>query len=376
MSHVYVLSKSRRQALSRVFHFIFIAIAIQLSSSKTQAQNNALSFDGDNSYVEANSVSNALSGASTLSMEAWIWRDDNLTESKFILTFHQSAANAHQNILLFGTSSDGKLVLSFNNGVDNDYRGTTFIEKNKWTHIAMTISSDNTSSFYVNGVLESMFKYNNPNIGTALMSIPVRPVGDGCFSIGQDWDGSAATNDFIGKLDEIRVWNTVRSADEIRSNMHKELTGNETGLEAYYNMNAGSGSFLTDNSTKGNAGTLINSPLWITSGAFSGPRNALDFDGIDDYVSIPTSSNLNIIEDITLEAWVKYDVPSLPTTTYCRLICKGSTDNNEVNNILYGLNIATNGKLEFCYEYDAGQYKYIPTDDPISVGVWQTYCRC
>ncbi len=366
---MYVLPKSRRQSLSRVLHFIFIAIAIQLSSSKTQAQNNALSFDGDNSYIEANSVSNALSGASTLSMEAWIWRDDNLTESKFILTFHQSAANAHQNILLFGTSSDGKLVLSFNNGVDNDYRGATIIEKNKWTHIAITISADNTSCFYVNGVLESMTKFDT---GVPLTSIPVRPVSGGCFSIGQDWDGSVATNDFIGKLDEIRVWNTVRSADEIRSNMYKELTGNETGLEAYYNMNAGSGSFLTDNSAKGNTGTLINSPLWITSGAFSGPRNALSFDGVDDYVSIPTSSNLDILGDITLEAWVKMD--ALPSS-YCRFICKGSTDNNEANNILYALNITSTGVLEFAYEQGlggAGQYIYLPANGgSIPVGVWQ-----
>ena len=299
MGRMYVLSKSRRQALSIVFHFIFIAIAIQLSSSKTQAQNNALSFGGNNSYVEANSVSNALSGASTLSMEAWVWRDDNLTESKFILTFHQSAANAHQNILLFGTSSDGKLVLSFNNGVDNDYRGATIIEKNKWTHIAITISADNTSCFYVNGVLESMTKFDT---GVPLTSIPVRPVSGGCFSIGQDWDGSAATNDFIGKLDEIRIWNTVRSADEIRSNMYKELTGNETGLEAYYNMNAGSGSFLTDNSTNENTGNFAGNPEWEASGVFSSSGKALDFDGTDDYVSL--SNGVVLGNNFTQEVWI------------------------------------------------------------------------
>ena len=36
-----------------------------------------------------------------------------------------------------------------------------------------------------------------------------------------------------GYLDEIRMWNIVRTQEEIQATMNKTLTGNEPGLVAY-----------------------------------------------------------------------------------------------------------------------------------------------
>jgi len=57
-------------------------------------------------------------------------------------------------------------------------------------------------------------------------------------------------------IDEVRVWNTARTQQEIQENMNKELTGSETGLVAYYKINEGSGSTLTD-SAGNNDGEII-----------------------------------------------------------------------------------------------------------------------
>jgi len=51
-----------------------------------------------------------------------------------------------------------------------------------------------------------------------------------------------------------------------------------------------------------NHGTLINGPVWITGHS----NSAIDFDGIDDYVSVPSNSSLNPTR-ITVTAWIKAD---------------------------------------------------------------------
>ncbi|MGQ8335705.1 cadherin-like domain-containing protein [Sunxiuqinia sp. A32] len=330
---------------------VFLAVLFLVTFTSVKAQNNALYFNGSSSYITADGVNSKVGGASEMSMEAWIYPIAT-NGQRFVLTFHQSD---YENRMLFGLK-DGKLVLGYYATSDMTGYGESTVPLNQWSHIAFSLASDNTATVFLNGAVEFTF------------TIPVRPDNTGRFSIGQDWDGTSPTDHFFGYMDEVRVWNDVRSQSEIQANIYKELAGDEAGLVAYYNMNGGSGNTLEDNSPNSSIGTFVGSPAWKTSGAFAGPRNALDFDGTDDYVSIPTSPNLNIIGDITLEAWVKMD--ALPGS-YCRFICKGSTDNNEANNILYALNITSTGRLEFAYEYGAGQYVYLPTAGSIPVGVWQ-----
>ena len=41
-------------------------------------------------------------------------------------------------------------------------------------------------------------------------------------------------NYVTGRIDELRMWNDVRTQAEIKANMHTELSGNESNLIAYY----------------------------------------------------------------------------------------------------------------------------------------------
>jgi len=52
-------------------------------------------------------------------------------------------------------------------------------------------------------------------------------------------------------LDDIRVWNVARTAQQIQDNFRSELVGNETGLAAYWNFNAGNANDLTSNGNNG-----------------------------------------------------------------------------------------------------------------------------
>lgn len=65
------------------------------------------------------------------------------------------------------------------------------------------------------------------------------------------------------------------------------------------NSYIGSGTSWYDISGYGNNGTLTNGPTFNT-----GNGGSIVFDGIDDYVSVPSNSNFNNGNNITVEAWV------------------------------------------------------------------------
>ena len=67
---------------------------------------------------------------------------------------------------------------------------------------------------------------------------------------GQDQDSAGGGFDsnqaFIGNLEALRVWNALRTPSEIADNRKTVLAGNETGLQAAYRFNEGSGLTTAD----------------------------------------------------------------------------------------------------------------------------------
>src|SRR5438105_10902245 len=125
---------------------------------------------------------------------------------------------------------------------------------NAWTHVAVTY--DGTyKSFYINGVLDrtvarpgSLYQSGSP------------------LYIGRQ--GSACNcNFFKGQLDELRIWNTVRTSNEIGQGISASLAGTEPGLVAYYRFDEGSGLVAADATGHGNTGTLTNGTAWLLSTA-------------------------------------------------------------------------------------------------------------
>ncbi len=73
------------------------------------------------------------------------------------------------------------------------------------------------------------------------------------------------------------------------------------GLVAAYGFDAGSGSSAADSSGKGNVGS-ISGAVWSGAGRFG---SALSFDGVNDWVTVPDASTLDLTTGMTLEAWVR-----------------------------------------------------------------------
>jgi len=147
--------------------------------------------------------------------------------------------------------------------VNSGYKtGSTDLRDGEWHHVAVTFFNDGTpniadSIIYVDGELEIISASVAWNVNTA---------SSGSVAIGYDNFGN--NEYFNGKMDEVRIWNVARTQAEIQANMNKELSGSETGLVAYYKMNDGSGTALTDSSSNSYTGTLKNmsGANWVASG--------------------------------------------------------------------------------------------------------------
>ncbi|MBT4254021.1 MAG: T9SS type A sorting domain-containing protein [Candidatus Marinimicrobia bacterium] len=261
------------------------------------AQNNMLEFAGDNDYVTIGSFS--LNEFTGLTIEAWVYAH---TFNPYDPDFNISNVAGHDDasgLLRIGDSylanDRPQFVITTTSGIVK-CDATTQISPNTWYHIAGTYDGSNLR-IYVNGVLED----TDANTGTVVAPTSIINLG-----------GSTSDRYFDGMMDEVRIWNDARSEAEIRANMYLQLAGTETGLSAYYNSNATTGSSLADNSTNSFTGTLTNMTggEWTTSPAFYGPQNALTFNSSNnDYVAIASTFGLGGTS-VSGECWV-----NLPSTS-------------------------------------------------------------
>ncbi|NIP24127.1 MAG: DUF1080 domain-containing protein [Phycisphaerae bacterium] len=73
------------------------------------------------------------------------------------------------------------------------------------------------------------------------------------------------------------------------------------GLIGHWTFDEGKGMIARDSSGRNNHGTIMGSAKW-TKGRIGG---ALDFDGTDDFVSIPNEGDFDITGSITVTAWIR-----------------------------------------------------------------------
>jgi Concanavalin A-like lectin/glucanases superfamily/Secretion system C-terminal sorting domain/Ig-like domain CHU_C associated len=121
-----------------------------------------------------------------------------------------------------------------------------------WYHIALTYQETVGSKMYINGVLNN----SNTDYTTALV-YDSNPVTIGILA-------TSAAYVINGKIDEVRIWNTVRTLAEIQADKDNCLTGNETGLVLYYDFEEGTGTTLIDKAAIQHNVSMNTSLVWAT----------------------------------------------------------------------------------------------------------------
>ncbi|MFC0878752.1 LamG-like jellyroll fold domain-containing protein, partial [Saccharicrinis sp. FJH2] len=275
----------------------------------SNAQNNCLSFDGADDYITMPTGIVDLTSAYTV--EAWI----NVSDYSKVGTFRRR-------IIALRDANDNDLDLAVheNNNLTFVAEGTKKItsetySSDKWLHIALVFNGTNYI-LYVNGIAQTISDGG----------VTTNNIGNSSY-IGATLSSSGMTAFFSGQIDEVRIWNDERTESEIRQNMHKELTGAESNLVAYYPFNETSG--ITADNAEGTSlydGTLTNmtGSEWTTSSAIFGPKNCLDFDGNNDCVDIPTLSPA--FTQGTISFWIK---PKAIPVTHSRVL-SDAWDDDEI----------------------------------------------
>jgi len=133
-------------------------------------------------------------------------------------------------------------------------------------------------------------------------------------------------------------------------------------LVGWWPLNEGSGQTVRDWSGRGNNGYLgsttsadANDPSWIP-GVFAG--SALRFDGVDDWVTIPSSSSLEP-QNLTVAAWFR---SSSPPGSYRYIVGKGS---QQCDTGTFGLYTGAGGGLAF-YIADTTSHYFVTPEAPYS----------
>ncbi|MDJ0660630.1 MAG: cadherin domain-containing protein [Crocosphaera sp.] len=228
--------------------------ASAIGQSLTGDDNNILVLDGSDDYVAIGNVSDLqITGNQTIEM--WI-NPDNF--------------NNRQNPYAKAYGGEGTITVETNGSISY-YYGTTgsnsggnntsyqrirtvdnVLTANEWNHIAIVRDFDSGKiTWYVNGAEVELIDSSTPLFSAATAGSEPVYIGDGY------------TNNFAGDIDEVRVWDIARTAEEIKGNYRQTLSGTETGLVGYWNFNDGSATDLTVN---GNDGTFTNGASAVLQG--------------------------------------------------------------------------------------------------------------
>ena len=126
----------------------------------------------------------------------------------------------------FGVSLVGNKIAFGVGNPDYTLFSSSAVNTGNWVHVAATRNkSTGLMQLYINGILEASYTHSNHNS----LNVP------SYIYLGRDNNG----NYYRGTIDEVRLWNTVRTSQDINNNMNSELTGTPSGLVNYFKFDQG-----------------------------------------------------------------------------------------------------------------------------------------
>lgn len=181
-------------------------------------QAKALNFSGSLQNYASLPSGTYFSGDFTI--ECWVKPTSHTNWSRII-----DFGNSTSNNVVFATSYQltGKPAIHINGG---EFFANSQIPLNQWTHLAATLSGT-TATIYINGIAS----------GSSTLNVPANVIRNDNFIGRSNWGWGDDAPD--ATFDDLRIWNVAKTASQIQASMNRELTGNESGLTAYFKFNEG-----------------------------------------------------------------------------------------------------------------------------------------
>jgi len=205
----------------------------------------SLEFDGTDDYISGTGIDSI---STAISIEAWVKHNSLPASVQRYVTIEPETAVLRYDGSAYGGIDELHFYVKQTDGTLSNIRVDNVLTTGEWLHIAGTYDGT-TLKLYLNG---------------ELIQSSAAATG-GLFPLNGDFVFSNSGSTLDGKMDEVRLWNVVRSEQEIRENMYLPITGTETGI-SYWQFNEGSGTTASD-LISGNNGTLHNMTEddWIAS---------------------------------------------------------------------------------------------------------------
>ncbi|MDP2061457.1 MAG: LamG-like jellyroll fold domain-containing protein, partial [Flavobacteriaceae bacterium] len=275
-----------------------------------------LTFDGTDDFVRTDYAPDL---SSSFTVMAWIRNtgSNNPASDQAII----SKSNGTTGFTLYDRTNNRIRMEWTDAGLGNNtIIGNAQIPPNQWHHVAVAYSGG-TARLYIDGVQDTLVSLNPPAATSH------------AFSIGAQFRSqSDIRNFFKGDIEEVRIWDTALTVDQIRFVMNQEILQVATGtrgviipnsitkndlaglnwnrLTAYYTMNSYIGTHINDDSQNNQRGRLIvpdkvavmqqNAPLpYESAAAGSWSSNATWQNGTN--MQVPYDAC--IVDGVTLVAW-------------------------------------------------------------------------
>jgi len=239
---------------------VAFAAVLAVPYNALYAQQRGLEFDGVDDSVALGT--NAQVSAASLGLpvrditaEAWV-RVDAFKQWRNIIGFiYDSGATEHGWALGYDDQRH------FNFAVAGGGNGLTYLNSGAkfstgvWHHVCGTYDGT-TMRLYVDGLLRNSSTAQSGDISYM----------NTWYRIGQYKDNDESYL-MDGVVDEVRVWNTARSAEEVADDMFRTMSGSETNLFGLYACDETNGLVLADSAGTNN-GVLLNmaaTSAWVRS---------------------------------------------------------------------------------------------------------------
>jgi hypothetical protein len=250
---------------------------------------------------------------------------------------------------LNGGTANGTTLVQWSWGGGNEQKWTLTNQGNgqyKATGVASGRVMDVSGVSTTNGAKLHLWDWVNANN----QKWTATPVGDGNFKLTAVHSGKVADVNGASTADGATIIQWPYTGSDNQQWVPTILSGAPASpiLLGHWKFDEASGATAAD-SENWKTGTLVNGPVW-TSGRLG---NAVDLDGVDDYVSLPPSVVAGLT-DFTISAWVKLD----------------STSNNTR---IFDFGSSTSNYMELCPRTGTGFLKYVIVTGGTAQAIDTTY---